>query len=69
MGRSTVKPGGKGFKTAKYIGDPSTCVGVKIGSRGVWVRNTSDPDKITTRFTKREWRLFIEGVKKGQFDV
>lgn len=45
------------------------CVSVKIEADKVSVRDTKDPTKTTLRYTPEEWRAFIEGVKKGEFDL
>lgn len=43
------------------------CVGVATHNDTVLVTNTkTKPTPI--EFTKREWHIFIEGVKKGEFD-
>ena len=44
------------------------CVGIASKDGVVAVRNTNDPDKTTTLFTKEEWRVFVDGVKSGHFD-
>ena len=46
-----------------------TCVSVKMEELAVKVRNSNDPTKTTCEFTKDEWRAFVKGVKKGEFDV
>lgn len=46
-----------------------TCVAVAIKPEGVAVRNSNDEAKTTTFFTHEEWKSFIGGVKKGEFDV
>ncbi|OGM95004.1 hypothetical protein A2524_02845 [Candidatus Wolfebacteria bacterium RIFOXYD12_FULL_48_21] len=45
-----------------------TCVAVKIGET-VDVRDTKDPQSPTLSFTHAEWDAFIQGVKKGEFDL
>ncbi len=45
-----------------------TCVAVKIGDT-VDVRDTKDPKSPTLSFTRAEWDAFIQGVKKGEFDL
>lgn len=44
------------------------CVAVKR-ENGVHIRDTKDPSDVTLSFTDEEWKVFIEGVKKGEFDV
>ena len=45
------------------------CVSVKKTERHVKVRDTKDPTKTTLIFNKEEWRIFVDGVKNGEFDV
>ena len=45
------------------------CVSVKRDTDGVQVRDTKDPTKTTLSFTRDEWKAFIEGVKKGEFEL
>lgn len=35
----------------------------------VAVRHTRDPAKTTFEYTRGEWEAFIDGVKKGEFDL
>lgn len=61
-----------GFKTSEttfFTGIRWCCVSVKIGDSKVQVRDTKDPSKTTLVFNNDEWRAFVEGVKKGRFDV
>ena len=46
-----------------------TCVAVKFTDESVFVRDTKDPEKITLTFNHSEWKAFIDGVKKGEFDL
>jgi len=46
-----------------------TCVAVRMGDQTVAVRDTKDPDSPTLTFTHPEWSAFIQGVKKGEFEV
>jgi Domain of unknown function (DUF397) len=34
----------------------------------VAVRNSSDPTRTTVVFTIDEWRVFVDGIKNGEFD-
>jgi hypothetical protein len=45
----------------------TTGVEVQRSSEGVLVRNSRDPEEVL-RFTPDEWRLFLGGVKRGEFD-
>jgi len=46
-----------------------TCVAVRIRAKGVGVRDTKHVSSPTLSFTRDEWSAFIQGVKKGEFDV
>lgn len=53
-------------------GDSQTggCVEVAaLPGGGVQVRDTKDRNGGTQTYTDHEWRAFISGVKKGQFDL
>lgn len=45
------------------------CVSVKITDSNVQIRDTKDPAKTTLTFRRDEWDAFIEGAKKGEFDL
>ena len=45
------------------------CVMVAIRPDVVAVRHTRDPEKTTLEYTHGEWEAFIDGVKKGEFDL
>ena len=45
------------------------CVAVKVGSSRVQVRDTKDVSDKTLSFSRNEWKTFIAGVKKGEFDL
>ena len=63
----------EGFKTPSgswFLGKwGPLCVSVKISDEVVKVRGTNDPSKTTVTFSHLEWRTFVDGVKKGEFDV
>ena len=44
------------------------CVGVANNNDQIVVVNTKT-QPLPIEFTKYEWKLFIEGVKRGEFDV
>jgi hypothetical protein len=49
--------------------DTPMCVEVDTtGSKWIKVRNTQAPEVIAY-FTHDEWRTFIDGVKRGEFDI
>lgn len=45
-----------------------TCVAVRIKDT-VEIRDTKDSSSPTLSFSHTEWDAFIQGVKKGEFDV
>lgn len=45
------------------------CVSVAIKESVVGVRDTKDPTKTTLLFTHDEWSSFVEGVKRGDFNI
>jgi hypothetical protein len=45
------------------------CVEVAITGAEVAVRDSKRPDVPALTFTADEWRVFIDGVKRGEFDV
>jgi hypothetical protein len=45
-----------------------TCVAVRI-SNTVDIRDTKNALSPTLSFTRPEWDAFIQGVKKGEFDL
>lgn len=47
--------------------DSPMCVEVKSVPGGVMVRNSTQPSR-HMGFTSDEWRVFVEGVKAGDFD-
>jgi hypothetical protein len=44
---------------------------VMVGQRdgAIGVRDSKDPSKTTLIFNKDEWRVFVDGVKAGEFDL
>jgi len=48
----------------------SNCVEVLYGNTGVvYVRDSKAPSAATLAFTRDEWASFLEGVRKGAFDL
>lgn len=45
------------------------CVAVKISNEAVQVRDTKDLGKTTLTFNHEEWKVFVDAVKKGEFNV
>lgn len=60
--------GGDGIPPSGKWGGVVICVGVAQKNGVVAVRNTNDPEKTTALFSRREWEVFIDGVKAGKFD-
>lgn len=46
----------------------AACVQVALEPGEVLVRNSTIPGEVVW-FVPDEWRLFIEGVKRGEFDL
>ena len=44
------------------------CIEIAIKKHGISIRNSNDHKKVI-RFSKKEWRDFLKGVKGGEFDV
>ncbi len=57
---TTPKAGVGGFAGPAKIG--------KEGKKNVAIRNSKNPDLVIL-FTYDEWRVFLVGVKNGEFDV
>lgn len=47
----------------------NVCVQVAKRKDAIGVRDSKDPDKTTLCFSPEEWQAFIDGVKKGEFDI
>ncbi len=60
----------EGFKTSSITRflPIKTCVAVRIGGT-VDVRDSKDVSSPTLSFSTAEWDAFVQGVKKGEFDV
>jgi len=48
---------------------PYQCVLVASKGGVVGVRDSKDPKKTTLLYTKGEWKAFLKGVRKGEFDI
>lgn len=60
------------FKTMSMCDPQGTgekCVAVALTPEAVGVRDTKDPTKMTLVFTHSEWAAFLDGIKKGEFDL
>jgi hypothetical protein len=47
----------------------NTCVETKFTDDAVLVRNSFKPEAGTAVFTYDEWRVFVAGVRDGDYDV
>jgi hypothetical protein len=45
------------------------CVEVAADESGVHVRDSKDRNGAMLSFTDHEWRVFAEGMKRGEFDL
>ena len=45
------------------------CVETRFTDDAVYVRNNLRPDAGTVVFTHDEWRVFVAGVRDGDYDV
>ncbi len=59
------------FKKSSVSGivKPWRCVLVASKGGVVGVRDSKDPKKTTLLYTKGEWKAFLKGVRKGEFDI
>lgn len=48
--------------------NPKTCVMVAVKPKGIAVRDSKDPAKVTLFFSHDEWAAFTKGVKSGEFN-
>lgn len=57
------------FRRSSSCG-PTACVEVAVGPSRVLVRDgKAGPASLCLEFTAAEWSAFVEGVKRGEFDV
>lgn len=58
------------WRKSSFCNGASACVEVTdLPDGGVAVRDSKDPRGGALKFTKGEWRVFLAGVRDGQFDV
>lgn len=55
-------------KSSYSVRGGGQCVGVACKDAMVLVTNTNSRGPVV-RFTKGEWRVFVAGVKRGEFDI
>lgn len=56
------------FRKATGSGDLG-CVEIAIGDNVIGVRDSKNQAGAVLRFTQHEWAVFLDGVKKGEFDL
>jgi hypothetical protein len=54
------------FRKSLRCGD-GACVEVSIGDR-ILVRNSTRPE-VVVAFTAEEWRVFLSGIREGEFAI
>lgn len=64
-----VEDGGLVFKKSIICQGCNACVEVAIDAKDVFVRNSNDPSKQTVKFNHDEWKLFLSGIKSGEFNI
>lgn len=57
------------WRKATVSGDGLVCVEAREISGTVEVRDSKDPDGPILRYASAEWKAFLDGVKKGEFDL
>lgn len=56
------------FKKSSLCETQGTCVEVALLDRMVAIRDPKNLEQAPLYFNQEEWRVFIAGVKKGEFD-
>lgn len=58
------------FRKATASGGNDSCVEVaRADDGGAVVRHSKDPDGPRIAFNPSEWQAFLDGVRKGEFDL
>ncbi|HEX5495300.1 MAG TPA: DUF397 domain-containing protein [Mycobacteriales bacterium] len=55
--------------SSRSTGNGGSCVQARRRADLIEVRNSKDPNAGTVRFTTEEWDSFLDGAKKGEFDL
>jgi len=55
--------------SSRSTGNGGSCVQARRHGDLIEVRNSKSPDAGTVRFTAAEWDSFLDGAKKGEFDL
>lgn len=58
------------FRHSRFsTGANATCVDVAVHGTTVAVRDSKDPTGPVLRFSFAEWRVFLRGVRAGEFEL
>jgi len=58
------------WRVSSYCGGNGECVAVaKLPDGDVAIKDTKEHDGHLLRFSQREWRAFLAGVRAGEFDA
>lgn len=55
--------------SSRSTGNGGSCVQARRHEGVIEVRNSKAPSAGTVRFTLEEWDSFLDGAKKGEFDM
>ena len=66
--KKTMKKDGK-FRKSTLSPVSDVCVEVGRDEDSIMVRDTKDKTHTTLSFSDEEWKAFVGGVKKGEFDI
>jgi len=56
-------------KATRSGGNGGQCVEVRRHDGAIQVRDSKDPDGPVLTFTAGEWDAFLDGARKGEFDL
>jgi hypothetical protein len=67
---STTRPAGgaEHWRKSSYTGAQGDCVEITDRGDVVGVRDSKHPDGPVLRLPRAEWAVFVEAVKRGEFD-
>lgn len=60
---------GEWRRSSYSTGSDTTCVEVSVRPTGVVVRDSKNPVGPELHFSLQEWRIFLLGVRAGEFEV
>ena len=55
--------------SSRSTGNGGSCVEARLHAGAIEVRNSKKRDAGTVSFTVEEWDSFLDGAKKGEFDL